>query len=431
LHAGVTTTTTSPPQVLGRTVSSRQLESAFADFLVFAIPALEFVQIQVVGRLFATDVLVLATLPFALLARGHRLAAPFPRKLILLGMLWLASQMITDFVRQTPFNDYARGWAKIAFFLASFGVLYVLAHNRPRRLVLYGIGLVVGGVLSFYLSPRPHAEVDPWKFGLGEPVTLLLILIATSRSVRRLPAEQLLVLAFGALMNLYLGFRALSGVCFLAATYIATRRLKARGHELSLRNVALFTLISLGAGLGFLRAYEYAADKGILGTSAQRKYETQAAGELGVLIGARWEILVSASAIKQSPILGYGSWARNPQYAWLPLDLLRSFGYNVDEGDVSGADLIPTHSYLFSAWVEAGVLGGVFWLWILLVATRALTVLRRTPDSRMPLIAFAGFMLIWNVLFSPFGAEQRFMTAYYIVLLLYVLENARSEQPRA
>ena len=54
------TVTPSSPEILERTPSRRQLEGAFADFLVFAIPAVQFMQIQVVGKLFATDVLVLA-----------------------------------------------------------------------------------------------------------------------------------------------------------------------------------------------------------------------------------------------------------------------------------------------------------------------------------------------------------------------------------
>src|SRR5438552_19079499 len=123
------TVTPSSPEILERTPSRRQLEGAFADFLVFAIPAVQFMQIQVVGKLFATDVLVLAALPFVLFARRRQLAAHLPRKVIVLGVLWLVAQIITDLARQTAFDDYARGWAKIAFFLATFGVLYVLVHN--------------------------------------------------------------------------------------------------------------------------------------------------------------------------------------------------------------------------------------------------------------------------------------------------------------
>jgi hypothetical protein len=423
-------TTVTSPQPLERTFSSRQLESLFANLLVFAIPALAFLQIQVVGRLFATDVLVLAALPFVLVARVRPLAAPLPRKLLALGVVWLVAQVITDLVRQTAFNDYARGWAKIAFFLASFVVLYILAHNRPRRLVLYGVGLVIGGVLTFYLSPGPYAEAEPWKFGVGGPVTLLLILLTSHRLVRWAFPLQLLMIGAAALVNLYMGFRALSGVCFLTAIYLMTGGFGGGRHHVSGRRVALFALLTLGAGLAFLAIYGYAAREGALGETAREKYESQAAGELGLLIGARGEILISARAITESPIIGHGSWARDPEYAELSLELRRALGYEVQPSDVVDAGLIPTHSYLFGAWVEAGLLGAAFWVWVLFVAFRALAKLGGRAGSLTPLILFAGFMLIWNVLFSPFGAEQRFLTAYCIVLLMHVLQPVPVEPSR-
>jgi len=102
----------------------------------------------------------------------------------------------------------------------------------------------------------------------------------------------------------------------------------------------------------------------------------QAHGEYGLIVGGRSEILVSAQAIMDSPILGHGSWAKNEEYAAMLNYLRESMGYVAQGKHESG--LIPTHSHIFGAWVEAGILGAVFWLWILTVAH--LVTPRKTTD---------------------------------------------------
>ena len=78
---------------------------------------------------------------------------------------------------------------------------------------------------------------------------------------------------------------------------------------------------------------------------------------------------------------------------------------------------------MFGAWVEAGVLGAAFWLWVLWLAGRALLNGRFGSTHLAPLVTFAGLMLLWDVLFSPFGAERRFITPFYIALLMSVLRR--------
>jgi len=81
-------------------------------------------------------------------------------------------------------------------------------------------------------------------------------------------------------------------------------------------------------------------------------------------------------------------------------------------------DLIPTHSHLFGAWVEAGVLGAVFWLWTLALVASVLPRLHRLADGRVALVAFLGVSFLWDIVFSPFGAERRLVVPFYLVVFL-------------
>src|SRR5260221_609389 len=157
-------------------VSSRDRGSVVGDAFAFLIPCFLFIEFNLVGRLFLPELLLLALLPILLIMRGQLLVTRLPLTVFSLGLLWLSSQIATDFIRDTPFEDYSRGWSKIAFTLANFSSLYMLIYGSRKRLVLFAVGMVIGSIGAYYLHPSEFAESDPWKFGLGAPFTLLVVL---------------------------------------------------------------------------------------------------------------------------------------------------------------------------------------------------------------------------------------------------------------
>ena len=106
------------------------------DILIFFIPCLRVFQVRLIGTLSGSDLLFLAV--FLVLAiRGRiRIGSPAGKKFMLLCSLWLVSQCVTDIVRHSAFADYMRGWSNIGLTLVNFAVIYTLAYNRPRRLLV-------------------------------------------------------------------------------------------------------------------------------------------------------------------------------------------------------------------------------------------------------------------------------------------------------
>jgi len=196
-------------------------------------------------------------------------------------------------------------------------------------------------------------------------------------------------------------------------------------NDFSLKKKVFVGLVIMFMGFIFINGYEYVAQKGILGEKNLQKYESQASGNLGILIGGRSEILVSVYAIRDSPIIGHGSWAKDHRYADMLMYLKSVLGYTSAEPGEEG--LIPSHSHIFGAWVEAGILGAVFWIWVLSLPIRVLTGSYRTKEPLSPLIIFFSFILIWDILFSPYGAERRFITPYYIIVMMSFLTGVISK----
>lgn len=395
------------------------------DAWAFVLPAVSFVEIAIVGQLIVTEILMLAMLPWLW---GIRDRPALPRWFVVLWAGWLLSQIMTDVVIGSAFADYTRGWSAIVFTFTDFAAILVLV-STPRRARLFALGLAAGGALGYVFVPNAYASGDPWKWAFALPIGLLLAagLSGTTGARFRWLSVGTFV-AFG-IVNLALGFRSLGGVSLLTAGYLVLSVVA--GHPERASTASMFRAV---AGLcflavavwGTLQVYDAAASQGLLGADAQAKYLNQS-GSLGVLIGGRSEVLVSSQAIIDSPILGHGSWARDPAYAELLNERLSSLGYEIGATS-SDVVLIPAHSYLLQSWVWAGLLGGVFWFSILGIAAWLLGNLYSFRVDLAPLIVFSTMLLLWNIAFSPYGSSQRLLACFGIALCLLGLRLVRGDE---
>src|SRR6266849_5716481 len=137
-------------------------KSIIGDMACFIIPVLAFLRVEVGGVLYATDLCLLGALPFVV-ARHRRWLQIKPVQItVWLGLLWLAAQVLTDVIRQSPVEDYSRGWSKILLTVTHFATIALLIRQSQRRFILYGVGLVLGGVLTFFITPGEYAAYYPW-----------------------------------------------------------------------------------------------------------------------------------------------------------------------------------------------------------------------------------------------------------------------------
>jgi hypothetical protein len=344
---------------------------------------------------------------------------------LLLCFIWLLSQMLTDAVVHSAPADLLRGWSKIFLTMAYLATFWILIGASLRRFFFYGIGWASGAILGVIIAPDTYAVDQPWKFGFSIPITLLVLLLASLLAKGR--HRWIFPFAMGgiALIDLFSSARSLGLICILAGAYsYFLMTLHASGRRLGGFKKSVVWVMVLTAAAGFYGFYKYSAESGLLSLKDQKKYSEQSEGG-NVMLGGRKEILVSMQAVIDSPILGHGSWARDEKYHLLLIQKTLESGGKVGGGGKKGGDesehLIPTHSFLMGAWVEAGFAGAIFWFYVFF---RVVQVLRRAGGGEpfLPVIAFMGMLLLWNILFSPYGADRRFGETYFFVGIL-MLEN--------
>ena len=403
------------------------------DLLAFLIPCLMCFEVRVIGRIFLPEIILLSWLGLRVLetAQSSKLECKHVKKIIMLGGFWLLAQIFTDIVRGSTYHDFLRGWSNISFFLFEFLAIYLLAGKSKRRLLLFAFGISLGQILTYFINPNIFAENgEDWKFGVGYALTLLMVLSTQFKSVWRIKFLSSFILLAVAVLNFSMGARSLGGICFISALYTFVYEKNSTNYLISekfnYKSYISLLLISIVGGVLALNLYGTLASAGLLGESAEKKYEIQSQGEFGLLLGGRQELIVSTLAIIDSPVIGHGSWAKDEKYSNLLPEILESYGYDksqaiIYEDELAG--LIPTHSFLFGAWVNSGIFGAIFWLYILLICQKMLLIMYKIKYTLVPIIAFTAVNLIWNIFFSPLGAENRVYTAYSIVLLLFMMNQ--------
>lgn len=421
------------PRPLGvRTVRSplwSTQEAFYTELLLFTLVLSGLYTINLVGALPGCEVLVLPLLPALLLARGERAFKREHLWFLIWVVAWLFGTLVSDTVNDIAFFNRAKGTARVVFFALDFLALAIFINNKARRIVVFALAyaaVLLAG--SYNFSGDFNLQ---WKFGVSEGSAVLAMLISSFYFGKRRYGICFLISLIWAALNLRYGFRSQLAIqCVAAALTLPlfgeprkTRSGIASGQTPA-RVVVTVVLVGLAAYVANT-SIKFAVRSGLFDESTASKFEGQNKGDFGVLVGGRPETLVAIQAILDRPVIGHGSFAEGEKYLWLKQQIQYEHGYSDTEIPEEGEyNTIPTHSHLTLAWVEGGVLGGLCWIYILLLTLRALLKLTFLRPNLAPLYAYILTGFLWDILYSPFGSVNRIWAAFYVLICYHVLGAA-------
>jgi hypothetical protein len=415
-----------------------RIPSRGADVVCFILGATVFLNLKLVGDLPVAEFLLIPLLPILIAVRPRRVFSPLLFKVYALLGIWLFGQIVADLYHRTPAVDWMRGDAAIVFFAMDIAGLAVLLAKNEFRKAIFLTGFGVGWLAQIVWMPTEGNLASPWKFGYGPPTIVLVVIVSSYLYGRRMYIPSGLLLLGAALVNLVENYRSPILILFIIIALvfplperIGWARILPRAN--SPMRVAVVGGFALAAGLAAASIVSFATSSGLLSEEATEKNEQQAKGG-GLLLGGRPEILVSARAVMDSPLIGHGSWARDVRYVEMLHDIQVEYGMEATDlqeiGEGVGA-LIPTHSHLMGAWVWAGILGAFCWFYLLWLTLKGIarTAILKPPWAPIYLWVLVGYL--WDILFSPFGNFQRISGAIAMIIIVDLLQPAviRSSSP--
>lgn len=401
-------------------------------FLVAALlPLSQVVEFSIVGQLYLHDILSFFIVIIGFLTLKDPLSFLKPLSLfLLLTIIWLIGAVASDIWVGSSSDDIGRGWSKIALFAIHGLAIWIISRGRLNILAIYMVGTGFSYIIKATLFPNELAELDPWKFGIG--VGLLLIstgLIFIGSGKNKLLKYFSYALTFFVLIgSLIFNYRSLFAVIFISLLYlqlsVATGNLKRFDRVLNRLSFSIFVIFGFFVIQLFIIVYGQLAFSGNLGEDARAKYVMQTQADTNLLVGGRPEFLVSTQAILDSPVVGHGSWARDRYYANMYFSELMRRGLIEDaqwrDLDEKRNDLIPSHSHLAGAWVESGILGVPIWLYIIYMSFEVLFSAMKYRYIPSLFVVTTAFLVLWDVLFSPFAANGRILKAAQVCILISV-----------
>ena len=272
-------------------------------------------------------------------------------------------------------------------------------------------------------------KISLGSLGMGLGVITLVLLMSCFFYARRNYLVGLLLILGVAGVNLLENYRGPVGGLLIVVTLVFPvvpeqfGKVRILPHSRGAVRVVILLGLSLGSAWVAGKLIDLVTSAGLIAEEARQKNEAEAkAGSL--LLGGRPEIQVSLQAVKDSPIIGYGSWAKDSKYVEMLFDLEVENGvFTSSELYDIGAGYIPTHSHLMGAWVWAGIFGATFWLYVLWLTARATIRLGLLRPPLAPVYAWIVPGMFWQIMFSPFGLNVRMYDAVAIVIMIDLLET--------
>ena len=369
--------------------------------------------------------------------------APF----IYMCLATMCAMFLSAKINLTPFPYVFKTFALMYSVMAYYVVFYALVRKALRNgLWLFFLGAALSSIVTIYAF-NPTAQVSESGFAyvaqsdMEDIINGPLFWIQKIKDFGQLPIIAVylpfpIVYSFVApiaftvfAMLTSVSGRSASLSILLFAVMVMMGRKSRRSMRMIGRHFFLFVLIGLSVVVVYKSIYQYAARQGFLGNNAQTKYESQTrggtAGLLRLLMSGRKEFFIAIPAALDKPIFGHGPFAVDRKgYA---VQFLSKYGEPEDFNQYNYYQhqnllygylpKIPTHSHILGAWVHYGLMGLVFWIWILYLI---FCHLRHYAAAIPQWYGYFALMIsgyLWHIFFSPFGSRSQF--ALFAVCLFF------------
>ena len=391
-------------------------------------------QLQVVASLSLTEAFILLAAPILLFRELPHMRRTGVIKFFYISLLLVIGCVISCLANRTDLIFVIRGLATTCILACAVVVLHWVMRNDMNGVKWYFLGSAISVVLCTFVFQR-FGELEAYGDGAGGTAAVSIMSSNPLFWIQRLNAfvtlpgrgwyltTPLWISAGGVgFMALFAIFKSSSGrssaIGAIASFLLIIIAGKKREGMLRVSRYLIFWLVGGLFCLQILNiAYRTAAESGVLGETSRKKYEaqTQRGKDIkSLLLSGRAESFVGLLACRDKPLTGWGPWARDEKN--YRLEFMSKYGTPEDydrmlEWDMRSraagrpTGLIQCHSYIVEFWVWYGVLGLLYWLYVIFTLIRYIKKdIAIVPQWYCWLVAGMPSMF-WAIFFSPLTAR--------------------------
>jgi hypothetical protein len=301
-------------------------------------------------------------------------------------------------------------------------IAWLISMNRNRILAaLLGFCCSFLIVYTFGINiPNNNFHTVPWLVGMGKAVTLLALIAMAC--LPRLRHFFITLMIFLIIFHLMMGSRHLFVITLL--TFLLFIVSEFIGHKTAqkfhFRQYGLLVIL-FGCFLSLVSiTYISLTALNVIPQNIVDKMERQIYSPYGLIVTARPDVAAAVLGIAKKPLIGYGSSTLDDKI-YYDYSIFYSGGENEllmnilnNKGNFEST---PSHSHLFGAWVDAGFLASIAWIFVVIFSLQLLMSTSFYRNVLTPLTLFITLTMLWDVIFSP--GPNRIETGLFLTFLFF------------
>lgn len=395
------------------------------DKLVLLLGFLVTIKVRIVGMFSGAELILMAMLVFQ--NTNQYKSNKYVKKLWFFAILWMLGTIASNIYNHVDQMDFIKGVFFLVVLIMIIPPIYKIVYEKPERIILFFLTYGIGRFLAPYTTNDSDlAEALSAEVYVFYSIASIVIGIAYFMYFKGYQKIAIYVRYGIAVYSLFNMARA-SFLVGSVSLFLLLMMRKENSQNVSnavnsfKQKIPKFFLIAMIAVFAADSIYEPLAANGTLGEAAQEKYYKQMRSGGNALEGGRAETFMGIQLIKENPIWGYGSYARDKGDAF---HMRYANEHNTEyiwTGDYDR--YLPGHSHIVGAWVQNGILGGLFWLYVLFMFWKVFSSGCIMCEPRLLcLLMFQSCAFLWDFCFSPFG--DRTFTMFFIITLFVIYDRA-------
>ena len=420
---------------LGEPVAKR----GWATFLLFVLGLFSKTKVLLLGTIAISELIIFPLAPILFLKNYRRIKSDgfMPAFWMVFGMI--IALLVSSQVNHSPFPYVFKAFAVFYSILCYITVFHELLRDNYRGMYLFWCGFFISSLITIYAF-NPQAAVSESGFvsissGFGgtleEALSGPMFWMGKLRYLGQIPIygwymkmpigySIILAIAYTIVMFVTTATgRAAAMVSLLAAIIIVVGGKSRRRMRGIARHIWIVVLLGAAMVLIYKMVYSYAAENNLLNVDAVTKYEHQTErgkGLFSMLVAGRVEFFVDIMAALDNPIFGLGPRPvdNNDYYG----RFVYKYGTQLEIGMYENTKRlmgmygvrpqIPLHSYIAEFWLQYGIFGLIFWLWVFWLIYQHIKNYAAAIPQWYGYFALSFASYAWDIFFSAFAGRETF-----------------------